>query len=456
MAQSLSDASKAAQQKAADQYGISLQDYQDLLAKYPPVYQQNSQGGQYGTSAGGQYMQNPKLDNALQTLSLVKKYGGQGGQAAAPAAPVNTSGNQSYYGAQPTITTGDSGSSGGGNSGGGGGNNTVATPGQQPEQVALQQIAQIDPASEALRNQLAQSYLTPLQQAGAPKFDPNATPSAANIQSYLDLYKQTDPQGYASMQALNTAEDASLKQATDQLNLGSRLDPVTARQVEQQTRLGQAARGNVYGTPQMVEEAMTTGQAGLALQQQRQAAAQAAQGAMQGYLTSGATAGAVANNLYNQGYQRNMQTYQQQLAALGAAQGGALSYLGSGSTPYQMGAGYVNNANNAAAAAAQGGPVYQPASLGASSQASQIPQYGLDIGQQAQNWYNSLSAYSNPGGATKNKGAAAAGGALSGALSGAVGGATIGSAVPGLGTLAGAAIGAGTGALAGGAGGYFS
>src|SRR6267378_7558930 len=36
----------------------------------------------------------------------------------------------------------------------------------QPETRGLQQLAQIDPASEALRTALSQSYLTPLQQAG--------------------------------------------------------------------------------------------------------------------------------------------------------------------------------------------------------------------------------------------------------------------------------------------------
>jgi hypothetical protein len=81
--------------------------------------------------------------------------------------------------------------------------------------------------------------------------------------------------------------DSYLKQAQTQAALGSQLDPVTARQVEQQTRLGQVARGNVYGTPQMVEEAMTTGQAGLALQQQRQQQLGTALGAQQSYLGAG-------------------------------------------------------------------------------------------------------------------------------------------------------------------------
>ena len=307
----------------------------------------------------------------------------------------------------------------------------------QPETAALQQIAGIDPASETLRTALANSYLTPLQQA--------QSPSAADYQTYLDQFKQLDPEEYAQRQGLATSMDSYLKQAQTQANLGSQLDPVTARQVEQQTRLGQAARGNVYGTPQMVEEAMTTGQAGLALQQQRQAQLGTALGAQQSYLGAGLGLGDTALSLY-----------QQNRANLQNAQSGALSYLGSGQTPYQTGASYVNQANQNAAMAAQGGPQYNPSALGAGYGAAQIPQYGLDIGQQAQNWYNSFSAYGGGTTPTKNRGAAAMSGAATGALSGAVGGATLGSVVPGVGTLIGAGVGAVAGGALGGAGGYFS
>ena len=300
----------------------------------------------------------------------------------------------------------------------------------QPETAALQQIAGIDPASETLRQAVANSYLTPLQQA--------QTPSAADYKTYLTQFKQLDPEEYAQRQGLATSMDSYLKQAQDQAALGSQLDPVTARQVEQQTRLGQAARGNVYGTPQMVEEAMTTGQAGLTLQQQRQAQLGTALGAQQSYLGAGLGLGDTA-----------MALYQQNRSNLQNAQGGALSYLGSGQTPYQVGSNYVNQANQNAAAAAQGGPVYNPASLGSSYGAAQIPQYGLDIGQQSQNWYNSLQAYSGgQGGSTPNKGAQAAAGALGGAASGAMTGAAAGPY--------GALIGAGVGAVAGGVKGYYS
>ena len=312
-----------------------------------------------------------------------------------------------------------------------------------PETNAQQQIGQIDPASEALRTAVAGSYLTPLQQAGQ---NLNKQPTAADYQSYLDLFKQVDPEEYAQRQGLATSMDSYLKQAQAEAALGSQLDPVTARQVQQQTRAGQAARGNVYGTPQMVQEAMTTGQAGEARKQQRQAALGSALGAQQSYLGAGLGLGDTAMNLYQQG----LSNQQQRMAQLQSLQGGALSYLGSGQTPYQVGASYLDRANMNASQSAQGGPVYNPTALGQSytGTAQQAPQYGLDIGAQTQNWYNSLAAYGGGGAPTKNKGVSAATGALSGGVSGA----TAGSALGPYGTIIGGVV----GAAAGGLGGYYS
>jgi hypothetical protein len=397
-------------------------------------------------------------------------------------------------------------------------------PNVQPEQVALSNLAQIDPTSEALRQNLGQSYLNTLGQAPMPTFAGGQAPAAGDVQNYLDLYKQIDPAGYAQRQALgqnvsnyvtkitgqapSSAQDALAKyqqldpqgyaqlgqlggamgsylsSAQQQAALGSQLDPQTLRELEQATRLGQQARGNVYGTPQLVAEAMTRGQAGMAIQQQRQAALGQAGQAMQSYLTSGAMPGTfgqqlyqqglanqqgalgmqqnylasgqslgdIANTLYQQGYARNLANYQTQLGARQAAQSGALGYLGSGQTPYQAGASYVDRAEAAAANAAQGGASYNPSQIGQTYQAAQLPQYGLDIGAQATNWYNSMvsqsanqAAYSQPG---SNKLASAGVGAATGALSGAV----TGLAAGGVGAIPGAIV----GALGGAAKGYFS
>lgn len=332
----------------------------------------------------------------------------------------------------------------------------------QPETNALAQMAQIDPTSEAMRQQLGQSYLTNLQNTPqAPAFGLDlsrgaAAPAAGDIQSYLDLYKQIDPEGYAQRTGLATSMDDYLKQAQQEASLGSTLDDATRREVEQATRAGQSARGNIYGTPQLVEEAMSRGSAGEARRQQRQQALSSALGQQQSYLGSGLGLGDVANSLYNQGYNRYLQGYGSQLqgwqanqAAQQQAQQNALGYLGSGQTPYQAGASYLNTAENRAATAAQGGPQYNPASLGQSYGASQLPQYGLDIGAQAQNYYNSLSAYGGgAAGKTKNQTASA----LTGAASGAASGALAGSAAGPYGTVIGGVV----GAVGGGLSGYYS
>ena len=312
---------------------------------------------------------------------------------------------------------------------------------QNPETQALKQMAQIDPTGEALRSSLGQSYANSLSKASTP-------PSAADYQSYLNTFQQVDPEEYAQRQGLATSMDSYLKSMQDQFALGSQLDPTTAKQVEQQTRLAQAGRGNVYGTPQMVEEAMASGQAGQALQQQRTQNLAAALGGQQSYLGAGLGLGDTAMSLYQQG-----------LSNKANAQQNALSYLSSGQTPYQAGAGYLNQANANAANAAQGGPVYQPASLGAGNlgTAQQAPQYGLDVGSQAQNYFNSLNnAYGAGSSGTKNPLVGAGVGAGTGALSGAASGATLGSVYPGIGTAVGAGVGAVAGGLMGGASGYYS
>lgn len=340
----------------------------------------------------------------------------------------------------------------------------AAGPPPQPETTALGQMAQIDPTSEALRQALGQSYLQNLQGgAQPPAFDMSqGTPTAANLQSYLDLYKQIDPTGYAQRAALAGQMGSYLQGVQQQAALGSQLDPGTLREVEQGTRAAQAARGNIYGTPQLVAETMARGTAGEQRLQQRQAALQSALGAQQSYLTSGAGMGDVANQLFNQGWNRYLQGYGQQVGtwqaqqnALLGRQQAALGYLGSSVTPYQAGASYMDRAQNAAAMAAQGGPQYNPSALGPqySGTAQQFPQYGLDMSQLAGNWYNNINqanlqgyqlgqAYGQRGGSGM--------GAATGALGGAASGALAGSAAGPWGT----AIGAGVGALAGGLSGY--
>jgi hypothetical protein len=269
----------------------------------------------------------------------------------------------------------------------------------------------------------------------APTMTPGGqAPQAGDVQSYLNLYKQIDPEGYAQHANLATSMDQYVQQMQQQAALGTQLDPETVREITQATRQGQVARGNVYGTPQLMQEAVTRGQAGLAIQQQRQAQLASALGQQQGYLSSGMGLGDIANSLYQQGFARNM-----------AQQNAALGYLGSGQTPLAAATSYMGMGEQAAGAAAQGGTQYNPASLSPTytgAGASQFPQYGIDTSQLANQWYNSLGAYGGQAAAPNKTGKA-----LSGAATGALSGATAGTAIsPGIGTAVGALAGAGLGA----------
>lgn len=423
------------QQAQADQYGIPLADYQAMLAKYPPVWKSPNQGNQYGFTPSGGPSQNPQLTSALQTLSLMKKYGG-GGPPTGPAFQNTAPSTGSYLDQLGADTrTGGYGSGTTGTTAAAAGGNVADTSGLQPEQIGLQQMAQIDPNTEALRQQLSSSYLTALKQG--------LNPSADDYRTYLNQFQQLDPEEYAQRAGLAASMDSYLRSQQDQYALGSQLDPVTAMQVEQQARKGQADRGNLYGAGQAAVEAMSTGQAGQQLLEQRRANLQSALGGQQSYLGAGLGLGDTAMALYDR-QQNNLRN----------AQGSALTYLGSNQTPYAVGNTYYQQALGNAATAAQGGPVYNPASLGSNmtGSASQYPQYGLDIGAQAQSYYNSLNQGSGGGYASKNRGAAAASGALSGAMGGATTGAAVGGPYAGVTAL----IGAGVGAALGGASGYYS
>jgi hypothetical protein len=278
-----------------------------------------------------------------------------------------------------------------------------------PESAALAQMAQIDPTSEAARQWLASSIAAP----------------GAGAAGMLGLYGQIDPTSLAMSQALGG-------QIGGDLALGSTLDPTTQMQIEQASRAAQGARGNVYGVAPAVQEALTQGQAGLALQQARRQAAQS-------YLQSGVGLGPTALQLL-----RNQQAATQ-------------SYLGSGVTPYQAGAGYLSNIQNQAQQAAGGGPLYQPTGISPNPYSYLNTNYGLSMGQEANQWYNSLLSQYGMGlaNAGPNRGMGALAGAAGGALSGALGGAAAGSAIPVIGTAAGAIGGGIIGAVGGGAKGYF-
>ncbi|HEY4360341.1 MAG TPA: hypothetical protein VGN17_05210 [Bryobacteraceae bacterium] len=113
-------------------------------------------------------------------------------------------------------------------------------------------------------------------QVNAESADRNAAANLALQQKYgsdynqveLDSLKQLDPEGYLAHQKLGQTINSDL-------DLGTTLDPTSINQLEQQARGISAAHGNVSGLAPAIEEGMTVGNAGLALQQQRLGNAQA-------------------------------------------------------------------------------------------------------------------------------------------------------------------------------------
>jgi hypothetical protein len=291
----------------------------------------------------------------------------------------------------------------------------AALPGQLPEQRALAELAKIDPAAAALRARLGAGYGATLTQAE------KLTPEL--LQTYLTREATLDPAAAAGRAALES-------QIYGDVALGAQLDPATLREIQQQVRAAEAARGNVRGVAPAALEAMTTGQAGLALRQQRQ------QAALQ-YLQSGQSASDRARALFGQ-EQAYLQNVRQQ----------ALGYLGSGQTAYDVGSRYLQGAEAAAAAAAAGGvaaPGYGGAPIYGGLPASGYSPQAL-ANQFSQGTLGYLQAGVGGTAGSPNRTA----GALTGALGGAASGAAAGAAFGGWGAIPGAIIGGVMGGAAGG------
>jgi len=82
------------------------------------------------------------------------------------------------------------------------------------------------------------------------------------VQQRIEELKAADPTGYEVRQMLGEA-------AKEDLARGTELSPELARQVTQQERAAQAARGNIFGSAPAAAEAMSLGDAGFRMRQQR-------------------------------------------------------------------------------------------------------------------------------------------------------------------------------------------
>jgi hypothetical protein len=82
------------------------------------------------------------------------------------------------------------------------------------------------------------------------------------VKQRIEELKAADPTGYEVREMLGES-------AKEDLARGTELSPELARQVTQQERAAQAARGNIYGSAPAAAEAMSLGDAGFRMRQQR-------------------------------------------------------------------------------------------------------------------------------------------------------------------------------------------
>ncbi len=396
-----------------------------------------------------------------------------------------------------------------------------------PEIQATKDIAQIDPTHAAITSGVENAYNKTVQSAAAaadaqnPNLQAQMQQLQAQIAQQQAAYGQQQSQYQQQVQAAQAAAAAQAQQVqqqqaalrsrvdaqaakqsqeiaglntfnktnVDKLNeiagLGSQLDPEMQREIQQYVRGAQVARGNSEGGAQTVQEAMTQGYAGQALQQQRQQMlAQGMNLAQQGVALENLpqqeadalyAAGSqnIGTNLGLQNAPSNQMTnLEQQISGLQgsgqALQAQALSlqqnpqnylnsvlnqatgYLGSGQTQYGQGSTYLSNAINQQNAALGGYPIQQNAQPTPPSYLYLDPAAGAQFAQGTQGFMNQgVGATIGSPGSTVPWGAiAGAGGSVLGGL--------LGSVVPGVGTVVGAGLGglAGTAIGSGASGGF--
>src|SRR6266478_6363846 len=365
-----------------------------------------------------------------------------------------------------------------------------------PEIQATKDIAQIDPTHAAITSGVENAYNKTVQNAAAAADaqNPNLQAQMQQLQAQQVQQQQAALRARVDAQAAKQSQEISglntfNKTNVDKLNeiagLGSQLDPEMQREIQQYVRGAQVARGNSEGGAQTVQEAMTQGYAGQALQQQRQQMlAQGMNLAQQGVALENLpqqeadalyAAGSqnIGTNLGLQNAPSNQMTnLEQQISGLQgsgqALQAQALSlqqnpqnylnsvlnqatgYLGSGQTQYGQGSTYLSNAINQQNAALGGYPIQQNAQPTPPSYLYLDPAAGAQFAQGTQGFMNQgVGATIGSPGSTVPWGAiAGAGGSVLGGL--------LGSVVPGVGTVVGAGLGglAGTAVGTGASGGF--
>ena len=137
-----------------------------------------------------------------------------------------------------------------------------------PQRLALSQ--QYDPEYAKIQTDIIGQSLDRI----APTIN-RVSQEATTAQRSADIadVEQLGPRAIAAFKAANPELagllDEFSKQAQSELAAGTSLTPDLRREVEQSIRAGQSARGMGFGNSDLLQEAMTSGAAGLALQDRR-------------------------------------------------------------------------------------------------------------------------------------------------------------------------------------------
>ncbi len=274
------------------------------------------------------------------------------------------------------------------------------------QQYAAANIGAQGDAQRALTTGAANLTAQLAPQLAGLRSDVSAAYSPQNVENYLGMIDQADP-------SFNAVRSKLGAQVLEGLNAGYDLGPEFSRQVEQDVRKGQTARGNWLGPAATADEAFAKASARLDLYNQRQ-------GQATNYLNSRSTSDLFSQYAPLEGYQ-NVNV----ITPTG-------TYVDA-SLPAQVATAEAQNRSN-----------YNNALLGAYSAntAAQTAVYD-------RNWsrylYGQAGSYAPNTAASGNPWMGMMGGAATGALSGAVAGSAFGPW--------GTAIGAGAGAIIGGVGG---
>lgn len=146
-----------------------------------------------------------------------------------------------------------------------------------------EQVMRPVPSTRTVTNQGSKGLLSLMEEDVGPAVRRAARSDA---EAQLEILKDLGPQGVSAIQGLDPTQTRIVQGLSDDaeqgLALGSKLDPAMEREVQQDVRGAQAARGFGFGPTDVFEEAFGLGSAGEALKERRLARAGAVTGLRKG------------------------------------------------------------------------------------------------------------------------------------------------------------------------------